>query len=50
MEILQTDREKERDRKQESWSWGRGRRWHCGKKEHHKINLRKETVEETLVE
>lgn len=29
---------------------GRERRWHCRKKERHKINLRKGTVEKTLVE
>lgn len=48
MEILQADREKWR--KPWSWSRGEGKKMVLQKKERHKINLRKGTVEETLVE
>lgn len=44
-------RKREKQKMQESWSRGGGKEdGTAGKKERHKINLRKGTVEKTLVE
>lgn len=50
MEILQRDRKREKQRESKTARWGEGRKMVLRKKERHKINLRKGTVKETLVE
>lgn len=51
MEILQRERETNRDRESKrAGAEGEGKKMALRKKESHKINLRKGTVEETLVE